>query len=318
MNKRLFEQAFNAVFHDENEFKNFRSLNIQQEIEEFVFKKRKIFRTSEKLKKYLRFIDRVILRYLAKDEKVVHSFIKNKSTLTAVQAHALSRFFFITDVDDFFPNIKTEDVRRVLIRDKSLIPIEDIKKYIDRIVLMTTVDDSIPVGFPTSPQLSNAFLFEFDANLKEYCINKKLIYTRYADDIIISGDTFNELSNLREVVQELLNKYASPKLKLNSKKTYITQLGNKVKILGLIIKPNGEVTIDAKYKKNIESLLHFYINDKNRYSDLLTKKMHGEKKSLSGLLHYAKSIDPQYLGKLQRKYGTYTLHTLMEDGWSER
>jgi RNA-directed DNA polymerase len=313
MTKRTFEQAFNVIFHDKIAFEDFCSLDIEKAVTTFEYDGRQIIKPSDKFKKYLRFIDRVILRYLDKDEEVVHSFIKGKNTLSTVKAHTGNKYFFLTDIRSFYSNIKPDDIRKALERDKGLIPISDIENYIDLILKMTTYGGSIPVGFPTSPQLSNAFLFEFDKAVKSFCTDYSLIYTRYADDIIISGNSFDELSELRDKIQTFLNDFASPNLLLKKSKTHITHLGNKVKILGLSILPDGKITIDAKYKKKIELLLHFYTNNKDKYNNFLEEEFRGDEKSIFGLLHYAKSVDPAYLEKLQRKYGVYALRTLMEE-----
>ena len=318
MSNRNFEQAFNAVFHDEQAFNDFCSLDISSEIEGFVIKSRTVYRTSKKFKKYLRFIDKVILRHLDKNEQVVHSYLKEKSVLTAVKAHASSKCFFLTDIKDFFMSVKTQNVLHILTRDKLRIPITDFERYIETIANLTTFSGSIPVGFPTSPSLSNSFLLEFDAALEKYYCKHGFIYTRYSDDIIISGKSFEGFYKLESDVQTMLHKSTSEDLFLNTKKTRVTQTGNKVKILGLVITVDGSVTIDSKYKKTLESLLHFYINDKEKYKDLLEKTLHGKEHSLFGLLHYVKSIDQAYLKKLQQKYGTYALSALMEDRWSEK
>lgn len=317
MCKRTLEEAFNAVFHDKIAYKDFLSLSLDSEIQRFEADGRVIIRQSKKFKSYLRFLNKVLFRYLAKDTSVVHSFIKEKSTLTAVSAHAKSKYFFLTDIKSFYQNIKKNDVIYVLRRDQKLIPISDINNHIDFIANITTYDDSIPIGFPTSPQLSNAFLFEFDCATKAYCESESLIYTRYADDIIISGKNFDELSSLKEKIQNILIESGSNKLWLNEKKTHITSIGNKVKILGLVILPNGQITIDKKYKSKIESLLYFYSNDKKKYADYLSKTMNGDEKSLFGLLHYANSVDQRYINKLQKKYGALTLRSLMEEKESD-
>ena len=318
MIKRSFEQAFNAVFHDQCAFHEFCHLDLKEEVTEFTIGDRTIFRTSDKLKKYLRFIDKVIFRSLSKDDEVVHSFIKGKSSLTAVKAHVTNKYFFLTDVHDFYSNITSDDVRRILERDSRQVPIDDFDSYIDLVVGLTTYRGSIPVGFSTSPQLSNAFLFEFDRAFNDFCARESLIYTRYADDIIVSGSAFNELSELSSKVQNFLKEYASPGMLINSEKTHITQIGNKVKILGLVVTPGGRITIDSKYKNNIESLVYFYINDKERYADFLYRKFKGDERSVFGLLHYAKSVDEKYIEKLQRKYGVYALRSLMEERPSDK
>jgi RNA-directed DNA polymerase len=317
LDTRTFEQAFNAVFHDNKAFIEFCSLNVESEFEKISINSRSIYKTSPKLKKYLRFIDKVILRHLQKNENVVHSYIKERSSLTAIQPHVKSKYFFTTDINDFFINIKTKDVENILKRDKDLIPISDFENFIPTITKLITWSDSIPVGFVTSPKLSNAFLLEFDSALNNLCLEKELIYTRYSDDIIISAQSYDEFNILETEIQRLLWKYASENITLNKKKTRKTHIGGKVKLLGLIITPAGRVTIDSKYKKTLESLLHFYINDKSKFQNLLDKEMGGKEHSLFGLLHYMKSIDPDYLEKLKRKYGIYALSTLMEDKWND-
>jgi len=314
MNNRTFEEAFNTVFHNKITFDDFCSLDLSCEINTFTTNDgRLIYRPSDKLKDCLRFIDRVVFRNLAKDTDVVHSFIKGKSTLTAVQAHSRNKYFFITDICDFYPNVKSTDVVHILNRDKDLISISDIENYIGLIVNMTSLPGGLPVGFPTSPQLSNAFLFEFDQELKKYCIDHDLVYTRYVDDVIISSKTFEKLSELNNLIQNLLKQFASINLLLNKQKTHITHFNNKVKILGLVILPNGRVTIDAKYKKKIELALFFYSNDREKYNDFIAEVFHGDERSLFGLLHYAQSVDTAYIEKLQRKYGVYVLRKLMDD-----
>lgn len=317
MGERTLEQAFNAVFHNKESFTDFCSLDTSKHVEEFLYKERKVYRTSKTLKKYLRFIDKVLLRHLAKNDDVVHSYIKEKSVLTAVKAHAGNRAFFLTDIKSFFSNIGEEDVKRILVRDKDLIPISNFDVYISDIVKMMTWGGIIPVGFPTSPKLSNGFLFEFDNALHDYCESHTLTCTRYSDDIIISGTDKESLFDLRDIVQDILHQYASEKLFLNAEKTRITHIGNKVKLLGLVITPDGRVTVDSKYKRTLESLLHFYITDRVRYDDFLSKKFEGKERSLYGFLHYVRASDPAYLEKLQRRYGVLVLRTLMEDRWRD-
>ena len=304
------------MFHDDEAYRDFLSFDIEKEIEEIRLKKRTVYKTSKKLKSYLRLIDRVMLRKLAKNESVVHSFTKGRSTLTALQEHSKSKVFFQTDIKNFYHEIKESDVRRVLIRDSNLIPIIDFYDYIDRIVDLVVVKGALPIGFVTSPQISNAFLNEFDGVLKDYCDDNNLVYTRYADDLIISSREKTDLSELKVVVYGLLVKHASKNMVLNESKTQILTFKSKVKILGLVILPNGQVTIESKHKKNIEALLYFYNNDKEKYRDLLEKVFREGERSFFGLLHYAKSVDPNYIRKLQRKYGVFAVRSLMEEKWN--
>ncbi|WP_339075215.1 reverse transcriptase domain-containing protein [Teredinibacter turnerae] len=318
MADRSLQQAFNAIYHDSESFDDFCNFPLGSEISQVPLHEREVYQPSDKLKVYLRFIDKIVLRHLACNKRVVHSYIKEKSSLTAVQAHAKSHAFFLSDIKSFFPNIGEEGVRRILKRDFHRVPISDIDKYLEKLVRYTTVDGKLPVGFPTSPKLSNGFLYEFDEALDKYCESRELVYTRYSDDIIVSGMNRDVLIDLKDRIQSMLSEFASDALCLNEKKTRITHRGNKVKILGLVITQDGRVTIDTKYKDAIESLLHFYSTDSEKFTDLLNKTFTTDNKerSLFGMLHYARSCDPEYLLKLQKKYGVLALRTLMEDKWS--
>ena len=69
--------------------------------------------------------------------------------------------------------------------------------------------------------------------------------------------------------------------------------------------PSGKVSVDIKLKQQLEVLLHFYINDKNKFSDYLKNHYHGDLSKISGQLNYINSIDSTYLNKLRKKYGNY-------------
>ena len=42
----------------------------------------------------------------------------------------------------------------------------------------------LPIGFPSSPVISNIIFRKIDILIQKYCENKKIIYTRYADDML--------------------------------------------------------------------------------------------------------------------------------------
>jgi len=314
MAMQTLEQAHNTIFHTRQKFPDFCSLDMSDD----VVKKREvngvlICAPSPQLKNNLKFLNKVIFRNLAFDSNVVHAFVKGRSVYTALESHAAGKYFFLTDIRNFYSCITKNDVKKVLERDKRIIPISDFENYIDKIVDITTFEEGLPIGFPTSPLLSNAFLYEFDKTLSDYASRLELTYTRYADDIIISSGKLTELLGLKDQIQRFLCDNASPKLVLNNSKTRIIHQGNKVKILGLVILPNGKITIDRKYKNLIECLLHYYVRDKSKFDDLLKSRLSGNFGKLFGLLHYSNSIDPVYMLRLQRKYGLYAVKSLMEN-----
>lgn len=260
---------------------------------------------SLKLKKYLRFLNSFIFDYAKINTNVVHSYRRDKSTYTAVIPHCHSKFFFQTDIKNFFYNITRKDVEKILNMSCDDSPINDIYQYKSHLLSVTTIDDVLPVGFPTSPNISNGFLFDFDNALEGYCLENDIIYTRYADDIILSSNTKDFFPTIQNTISDYLNELYEGRIKINLCKTKRTQKGNKIKILGMVILPSGKISVDIKLKQQIEILFHFYINDKDKFSDYLRKHYQGDFRKISGQLNYINTIDNSYLDKLRKKYGNF-------------
>lgn len=63
------------------------------------------------------------------------------------------------------------------------------KKIINRLYEIMTVEDKVVQGAVTSPTLSNLVFRELDIRIERYCQKIGVIYTRYADDMLFSCKT---------------------------------------------------------------------------------------------------------------------------------
>lgn len=296
------QEAFDSTFHHKLDFDDFLNLNLIQEYQ--LLSNAKV-NPSLKLKKYLRFLNSFVFDYAKININVVHSYRHEKSTHTAVVPHCNSKFFFQTDIKDFFHKITRLDVEKILDTALDNVPIHDIHQYKYQLLNITTIDDILPVGFPTSPNISNSFLFSFDNALEDYCIKNEIIYTRYSDDIFLSSNDKNSLMSIQDTISDYLNKFYGGRVKINIYKTKHTQKGNKIKILGMVILPSGKISVDIKLKKQLEILFHFYINDRKKFDDYLKNKYQGDFSKISGQLNHINTIDKSYLDKLRKKYGNF-------------
>jgi RNA-directed DNA polymerase len=320
MHLKSLEKAFNTMFHNPQLFEEFLGSDLSNEVEEFYIgkeKPRKVIRVSDKFKTFLRFIDKIILQHLKINDDVVHSYIKERSAMTAVQSHVDSKYFLVSDIVSFFSNVNSEDVKKILVANVSNIPIADIEHYIPRIVTLVCWNDCLPVGFVTSPKLSNAALFHFDSAMADYCKKHSLTYTRYSDDLIVSSQTREPLIELQTQLQSLISQNTNGQLEVNLDKTRIYTIGQPFTILGLVITQYQTLTISRKHKNHLEVALHYFVTDKLRFQDYLEEHFAGKEQSLFGLLHYAKSVEPRYINKLQRKYGAYAITDLLENKWND-
>lgn len=293
------------MYHEKYDFNDFISGAISNNHRAITIDNRQVYAANEKLKTYHSFLNLFLFEYLKVNNEVVFSYRKGVNAYDAVVKHADNRYFFQSDISCFFNSLNSELVRSTIITSADASPIADIEQYLDRIVDLVTIDSVLPIGFATSPPISNACLFEFDNRLHAYCQAHQLIYTRYSDDLIISSSHKEALTNISSVVESLLQACFGSSLNMNVSKSKFTHKGNKIKLLGMVILPNGKVTVDIKFKSKIEVLLHFYINDREKYIQYLAQISSDSSglKLISGYLNYINTIDPHYVDKLRKKYG---------------
>lgn len=296
------QEAFDCAFHHKFSFNDFITLNAEQECQKLG---QKIFSPSPKFKKYLQFLNKYIFDYAKINENVVYSYRQDKSPFDAVARHANNKYFFQTDIKDFFSSINANDVEIVIDKNLNATPISDIRDYKNQLLRLTTIQDRLPIGFPTSPNISNTCLFPFDNEIEDFCIDRGITYTRYSDDIILSSNDKDILAPARDFVVNKLMFFYGERIEINHKKTKFTHKGGKIKLLGLVILPSGKVSVDMKMKSHLEILLHFYINDREKYADYLKNNYDGDPAKISGQLNYINAIDNSYLDKLRKKYGNF-------------
>lgn len=310
------ETLFNATYHGKWRFTDFAGVSVKANISSKTFtqagKTRKLLVPSDKLKSFHEFLRLFLLDFLPLNKDVVFSYRKGLSAYDAVARHAASKSFFVCDIADFFPSIRRPRVKSTLLTAKNLCPIQDLDTWLDRIVDLVCVDDSLPVGFSTSPAISNAVLMAFDNALQTYCVSKGMVLTRYSDDIIVSAQDSAALKGIQEQVTALLQEAVKGEFTLHPGKSRYLHSGAKIKLLGMVLLPNGTVSVDASVKSEIEVLIHFYLRDKEKFVDRVEGNPRKAEARLSGLLNYVNTIDQAYLDKLRKKFGVtvvdYFLH----------
>jgi len=302
---------FDAMHHGKYDFDDFLRSDVAASYDTSKFKGRTVYRPNNTLKAYHSFLGTFLCEYLIMNNRVVYSYRKGANPTQAVAVHSESRAFFQTDIEHFFESLDRELVRSTITRSEYAVPISDIDSYIDRIIDLTTVNGAVPIGFSTSPPISNACLNYFDNDLETHCVNLGLIYSRYSDDIVISSQSRESIINIHEVVSELLLRHFNGALKLNKEKTKITGIGRKIKILGMVILPSGKMTIDMDLKSRIEVRLHFYVHNREKFLNLVDNNMQGGIKQLAGYINYVHSVDKPYLDKLRRKFGATVIDSFL-------
>lgn len=221
-----------------------------------------------------------------------NSYQYGKSIITNALPHINSRYVANIDISDFFGSITPKMVFDLLRKNNFG---EQISKTISRLV---TLDNSLPQGAPTSPLISNAVLFEFDELITKHAKNNNLIYTRYADDITISGENKKAIINSLATISEELSKSG---LKINTKKTRIASRGGQQKVTGVVV--NVKAQPPRSLRRRIRAMFH--------QAEKSPQKWVPEIQRLRGYLNYFRSFTV-LRGRDELKRYTSTIEKLMK------
>lgn len=312
MSKLSLQNAFNSYFHNKYTFDDFSNLNVEFEYKE-IFYSKNTYSPSKKLKRYQRFLNLFLFDLMDVNENVVFSYRKGVNAYDAIYPHRKSKYIFTTDIKAFFLHIDINHIRELILKNKKnfLIKKKEIVENIDTIVNLVTYNGILPIGAPSSPKISNAYLYDLDGKIEKYCHENEIIYTRYSDDFIFSSNEKESFDRLELFIKSELKNLGFDKFTLNEKKTRIHKQGNRVVLLGLVITPSGHITVDKNIKKNIEVLLHFYVTDKDKFKDFLKKNYDSNLEKISGILSHIKSIDSNFISKLKNKYGSFIVNSFI-------
>ena len=113
----------------------------------------------------------------------VHGFVVGRSIFTNAAIHRPGRNLLVADIQEFFPSVSQDRVKRLL---SDNLPYSD--AVVSQIAGLCTLNGSLPQGAPTSPVLANAAFLTADRRLEELARLWHSAYSRYADDIAISGE----------------------------------------------------------------------------------------------------------------------------------
>ena len=177
--------------------------------------------------------------------KFAKGYVKKRSIYHNAKAHMYNDVFVMMDIKDFFLQICHKQLSEKLFYELNLIEQNQIsKKECKQIVEECSLGSrGLPLGFITSPILSNVYLKEFDGifygSLKKLGLSN-MIYTRYADDITVSfrysalGNNEEYYKQIQCLAERLLSRYG---LRLNSRKTrtYDLNTSNHVRVTGINI-----------------------------------------------------------------------------------
>lgn len=200
----------------------------------------------------LKRIQRVLLDGLLSEKNLpshVHGCVKGRSVVSNAEVHVNKELVINLDISKFFPSITFEMIERIFEDTYNCDP-----ETSELLTRLTTLDGSLPQGAPTSPYLANIASLEMDNQLMRICDEQvgrgNYHYTRYVDDITISGS--NRLIDLSDQFHSIVSAFG---FKVNPEKTKFLRKSMRQKVTGMIV--NEKVSIPKKLQRKLRQQLYF-------------------------------------------------------------
>jgi RNA-directed DNA polymerase len=219
--------------------------------------------------------------------------------------HAVNGPIMKYDFKDFFPSIIAKDWISYCRRNDVFVDPEDIRTSTS-ILFHRRRDSSrlaLAIGAPSSPSLSNILMHDFDKRISALVAEDQVTYTRYADDLTFSAKRTGYLTRVQRILRQTIEDTDSPKLTLNEEKTVVATRKYKRFVTGLILTNDNKVSLGYERKRRIRAAIHHYA---------LGKLSLAQQVQLAGMLAFANGVEPEFLSRLQAKYGAAILHQLKQ------
>lgn len=150
------------------------------------------------------------------------------------------------------------------------------------LVKLCMLDERLPQGAPTSPALSNLALMSFDNRLRavlERVSVARAVYTRYADDMIISTTSVKDALLAKTIVTNMVN--STGYLVINPDKTQILCNHLPQKITGINI--NDKLSISRWKRDKLRAEMHNLITGKHQLAGNQMAKISGYRAFMRGV-----------------------------------
>ena len=234
--------------------------------------------------------------------KAATAYREGKSIADHAAIHADRRFLLKVDFSDFFPSITAEDVRRHLLRYGKM-PTEDIEAITKLVCWRNRATGRLclSIGAPSSPALSNSLLYDFDKAVAKLLTGKRVRYSRYADDLAFSTNAPNTLSDIYTGLGQVCAELPYPRLKINTAKTVFTSKAHRRVLVGMVLTPDGEISLGRERKRRLRSALYRFSNGNSEPSEVAT---------LRGELAFAWSVERAFVLSLVRQRGADVFEAL--------
>lgn len=204
-------------------------------------------RTIEAPTPLLKRIQLQILKHFLEPHPVsrfAKAYKKGSSLKDMARFHVDQHLVLRIDLKDFFGSLKEASVFRFF-RQQGYSEVVTVI-----LTKLTTLRGSLPQGAPTSPALSNLLMQKVDGKIGRYCLENKIRYTRYADDLVFSGDF-----SIKRLLAKIYTALAPMQLRIHSDKTRVMRRHTRQMVTGLVV--NDKLSVSRNYRRKLRQELYY-------------------------------------------------------------
>lgn len=196
------------------------------------------------------------------------AYVKGRSTLDSIKRHQMneSKWFAKYDLSNFFGNTTLDFVIKMF---SMIFPFSEVVKSVRGKEALTTalelafLDGGLPQGTPLSPLITNVMMIPIDHALSNSLRDferQRFIYTRYADDFLISSRYDFSFRVVEKHIVKTLEYFNAP-FTIKSQKTRYGSSSGANWNLGVMLNKDNQITIGHKKKRQFQAMLTNYVLD---------------------------------------------------------
>jgi hypothetical protein len=234
------------------------------------------------------------------------AYVRGRSTVDAIKRHQRneSKWFLKLDFSNFFGSTTPTFVLNTL---SQIFPFSEIVRRSDgrqelvKALSLCFLNDGLPQGTPISPFITNVMMIPIDHKLSNSLRSfddRRFVYTRYADDLLISCKIDFDKEKVQQFVIDALTEFRAP-FSIKPEKTRYGSAAGRNWNLGLMLNKENQITIGHKRKKEFKAMLDNYIRDRKSGSGWDRHDL----QVLGGLISYYRMVEREYIDYVLKQYG---------------
>lgn len=248
------------------------------------------------------------------------AYVKHRSTVDAVKRHQAneSKWFGKYDLSNFFGSTTIDFAIKML---GMVFPFSEVikstvgERELRKAIELAFLDGGLPQGTPISPLITNIMMIPVDyklANGFRDFNHQRFVYTRYADDFLVSSKYTFSFREVEKFIVDTLKSFGAPFTIKSEKTRYGSSAGSNWN-LGVMLNKDNEITVGHKKKRQFQAMLASYIMDRKNGKDWDKSDV----QTMEGYRNYYRMIEGDTIDKMVahigEKFGVDVVQLIKDD-----